>query len=250
MISVDDQRYCQPHSLGVQHQRRLFCMLVQVCVWILCWVNLNAVTCVAACSLTQGDHLLRLWQNADVSTALAVSKCCLRLCRANSPPPIKWLKHQWDHDEGPELSIRTVILYLTTPPRLPASLCGVSRLVSASLAALCHISLAVSYGVPLHLSRTVAFWESWPVFDPPLSKSLPPPRRAAAETSQRRIRLNPELDWRVRCNRMQNSPSPSLFSLIYLITFKNSPHEAAGPEGRWGFIHSHTYSFIKLSQKG
>lgn len=59
MVSVDYQRF-QSDRLGVKHQRGLFCMPVQVCVWILCWVNLNAATCVAACSLTQGDHLLRL----------------------------------------------------------------------------------------------------------------------------------------------------------------------------------------------
>lgn len=59
MISVDYQRF-QSDGLGVKHQRGLFCMLVQVCVWILCWVRLNAVTSVAACALTQGDHLLRL----------------------------------------------------------------------------------------------------------------------------------------------------------------------------------------------
>lgn len=60
MISVDYQCYYQSRSLGVRHQRSLFCTLVQVCVWILCWENVNAVTCVAACSLTQGDHLLWL----------------------------------------------------------------------------------------------------------------------------------------------------------------------------------------------
>lgn len=72
----------------------------------------------------------------------------------------------------------------------------------------------------------------------------PPPRRAAAETSQSRIRLNPKLDWRFRCNRMQNSPSPSLCSPIYLITFINSPHgRGCRSRGEVG-IHSLTHIFI------
>lgn len=46
--------------------------------WI--WIS---VTRVAAWALTQGDHLLQFWWNADVSALLPMSERCLRLYRAN-----------------------------------------------------------------------------------------------------------------------------------------------------------------------
>lgn len=157
------------------------------CLCFPCRLNLNAVSCVAACSLTHGDHLLRHWQNADVSASLAVSKCCLRLCPAN------YFFHQMTKTPvGPSsgcriICIRSIILCINDPPHRQADtyththtpslsaciplwrLSAGQRIIGSPLS---HRS-SCKLWVPLHLSTTVAFWESWPVFDLPLSNAPP-----------------------------------------------------------------------------